>query len=223
MENKANYPEMFFLFFAGSVLGFLLEGIWRVIRTGAWENHAATVWGPFCIIYGFGAAALYWISGQASDLPIWAQFLLYALIGAAVEYLGSWGQELVFGSVSWDYSDRLLNINGRICLSMTLMWGLLGVAFSLLCVPVVNRLFDLTEDWPVKGLCVMLSILMSVDLLVSAGALVRWRDRQYDLPAITPIGEQLDEHFDDERMEEIYNNMVFSDLYYRKLYPVLAL
>ena len=92
---------------------------------------------------------------------------------------------------------------------MTLMWGLLGVAFSLLCVPVVNRLFDLTEDWPVKGLCVMLSILMSVDLLVSAGALVRWRDRQYDLPAITPIGEQLDEHFDDERMEEIYNNMVF--------------
>ena len=56
---------------------------------------------------------------------------------------------------------------------------------------------------------VMLSILMSVDLLVSAGALVRWRDRQYDLPAITPIGEQLDEHFDDERMEEIYNNMVF--------------
>ena len=45
MENKANYPEMFFLFFAGSVLGFLLEGIWRVIRTGAWENHAATVWG----------------------------------------------------------------------------------------------------------------------------------------------------------------------------------
>ena len=113
MENKANYPEMFFLFFAGSVLGFLLEGIWRVIRTGAWENHAATVWGPFCIIYGFGAAALYWISGQASDLPIWAQFLLYALIGAAVEYLGSWGQELVFGSVSWDYSDRLLNINGR--------------------------------------------------------------------------------------------------------------
>ena len=122
MENKANYPEMFFLFFAGSVLGFLLEGIWRVIRTGAWENHAATVWGPFCIIYGFGAAALYWISGQASDLPIWAQFLLYALIGAAVEYLGSWGQELVFGSVSWDYSDRLLNINGRICLSMTLVW-----------------------------------------------------------------------------------------------------
>ena len=119
------------------------------------------------------------------------------------------GEELVFGSVSWDYSDRLLNINGRICLSMTLMWGLLGVAFSLLCAPAADRLFDLAGDWPVKGLCVMLSILMSVDLLVSAGALVRWRDRQYDLPAITPIGEQLDEHFDDERMEKIYNNMVF--------------
>ena len=35
MENKANYPEMFFLFFAGSVLGFLLEGIWRVACSSA--------------------------------------------------------------------------------------------------------------------------------------------------------------------------------------------
>ena len=43
MENKANYPEMFFLFFAGSVLGFLLEGIWRVIRTGAWESFTGSV------------------------------------------------------------------------------------------------------------------------------------------------------------------------------------
>lgn len=209
MENKMNYPEMLFLFFVGSVLGFLLEGAWRVIRTGAWENHAATVWGPFCIIYGFGATALYWISGQVNDLPIWGQFLLYALIGAAVEYLGSWVQELVFGSVSWDYSNKFLNINGRICLSTTLMWGLLGVVFSQLCAPATKRFFGLASDWPIKGLCVIISVFMAFDLLVSAGALIRWRERQDNLPARTRIDEQLDEYFDDQRMEEIYNNMVF--------------
>ena len=85
MNNKASYPELFFLFFTGSILGFILEGIWRVIRTGTWENHSATVYGPFCIIYGFGAAALYWITGNVSGMPLWQQFIRFAAVGAAVE------------------------------------------------------------------------------------------------------------------------------------------
>lgn len=211
MEHKANYPELFFLFFAGSIAGFILEGIWRVIRTGVWENHSATVYGPFCIVYGFGAAALYWFSGEFKDLPLWEQFLLYALIGAAVEYFASFIQESVFGSVSWDYSDRLLNLNGRVCLSMTLMWGLLGMVFSTVCYPAAESFFSLTANWPVQGLCFTLSIIMAADLILSGAAIIRWRDRQDNIPPRNVIGERLDEHFDDERMEEIYNNMVFLD------------
>ncbi len=209
MENKVSYPEFFFLFFAGSIIGFLMEGLWRVIRTGVWENHSATVWGPFCIIYGVGAASLYWISGQVNELSLWKQFLIYAVIGAMVEYLGSCLQEFFFGTISWDYSGRLLNINGRVCFSMTLMWGTLGIAFSCLCTPALSRFFNHADNWPVKGLCVIMSILMAVDLLVSACAIVRWREREYDLPAKSPIGEHLDKSFDNERMEDIYNNMVF--------------
>ncbi len=47
MENKANYPEMFFLFFAGSVLGFLLEGIWD--RLGAFLHHLRVRCGCFVL------------------------------------------------------------------------------------------------------------------------------------------------------------------------------
>ena len=43
MNNKASYPELFFLFFTGSILGFILEGIWRVIRTGTWEKPAGSL------------------------------------------------------------------------------------------------------------------------------------------------------------------------------------
>ncbi len=211
MEHRTGYTEMFFLFFAGSILGFLLEGIWRVIRTGSWENHSATVYGPFCIVYGAGAAALYWISSRTDGMPVWKEFLIYAAVGALTEYLGSFLQEYVFGSVSWDYGGRFLNINGRICFSMTMMWGMLGLVFSRLCVPAVDRIFDMTADWPIKGLCVILSVLMGSDLLISAGALFRWRERQYDIPPKNVIGAELDEHYDDERMEEIYNNMVFVD------------
>lgn len=209
MENKTTYPQLFFLFFAGSVAGFFLEGIWRVIRTGAWENHSATVYGPFCIVYGVGAAALYWMSGQVNDIPLWVQFLIYAVTGATVEYLGSFAQERFFGSVSWDYTGRLLSLNGRICLSMTLMWGMLGITFSLMVCPLITQLFTTAADWPVKGLCILLSVLMAADLLLSASALLRWRDRQYDIPPRNLVEERLDERYDDERMGEVYNNMVF--------------
>ena len=211
MNNKVSYPELFFLFFTGSILGFFLEGIWRVIRTGAWENHSATVYGPFCIIYGFGAAALYWITGDVNGMPLWQQFLRFAIAGAAVEYTGSFLQEHLLGSVSWDYTGRFLSLNGRVCFSMTLMWGMLGILYSRLFAPAADHFFDIAAHWPYKGICAVLSIAMAADLMLSAAALYRWRERQDDIPPQNIIEERLDEHYDDERMEEIYNNMVFQD------------
>ena len=209
MNSKATYQELFFLFLTGSILGFILEGVWRVIRTGTWENHSATVYGPFCIIYGFGAAALYWVSGYVSRMPLWLRFLLFAVVGGAVEYIGSLVQEKLLGSISWDYSDRFLNIHGRICLSMTIMWGLLGTTYSLLFVPAAENFFFIASDWPTQGLCLVLSVGMAVNLLISAAAVFRWHERQQDIPAKNTVEERLDKVYGDERMERVYNNMVF--------------
>lgn len=55
---KISYTNLFWLFMLGSVAGFVLEGLWCILMEGHWENHSATVWGPFCIIYGIGAAAV---------------------------------------------------------------------------------------------------------------------------------------------------------------------
>ena len=39
--------DMLWLFVGGSVIGFVLEGLWHILRVGTWESHTATVWGPF--------------------------------------------------------------------------------------------------------------------------------------------------------------------------------
>ena len=95
---KVTYSSLFWLFLYGSVVGFILEGLWCILRKGAWESHSATVWGPFCIIYGFGAVAVYLISTalKRKNLPL--QFALFSVAGALVEYFGSLFQEIVFGS-----------------------------------------------------------------------------------------------------------------------------
>lgn len=56
------YSTLFWLFMLGSVAGFVLEGLWCVLCKGHWEHHSATVWGPFCLIYGIGTVAVYLLS-----------------------------------------------------------------------------------------------------------------------------------------------------------------
>lgn len=127
--------DAFWLFAIGSVVGFLLEGIWCVLHKGRWENHAALLYGPLCVIYGVGANVIYWTCQRWAAEPLGIQLIVFALAGSAVEYLLSALQEAVFGSVSWDYSDRSMNLHGRICLQMSLIWGFLGLVFSGLVFP----------------------------------------------------------------------------------------
>lgn len=208
---RLKYSTAFWLFFFGSIGGFILEGIWRIIKYGRWENHSATVWGPFCIVYGIGAMAMYiaayYLKGQ--KLPV--QFIIYCVAGAAVEYAAGLFQEVFFGSRSWDYSNYVLNINGRISLVMSLIWGLLGVAFAKLVFPLIIRVQNKIEGKLNSALCFVLSIFMAVNLLVSAAAIMRWERRLKGIEPRGDIERVLDKRFDNERMRRIYNNMHFID------------
>ena len=58
-NSDLSFSSFFWLFMLGSILGYLLEGVWCILTKGHWEHHAATLWGPFCIIYGIAAVLLY--------------------------------------------------------------------------------------------------------------------------------------------------------------------
>lgn len=96
-KPKIEYSTLFWLFFFGSVTGFVLEGIWRIILLGHWENHAATVWGPFCLVYGVGAVVIYVVTYAIAEKSFFVQFLVFAAAGSAVEYVASYLQELIVG------------------------------------------------------------------------------------------------------------------------------
>lgn len=209
---KFTYRTLFWLFLFGSVIGFILEGLWCILRKGAWESHSATVVGPFCIIYGFGAVAIYLLSSVLKEKSLPVQFVLFALSGATVEYLGSLIQEHILGSRSWDYSNQFLNIGGRISLRMTLIWGILGIAFEHLLFSPLTRLFDRLDGrfWSVG--CAALTVFMAADILLSAATILRWRDRlSDDPPAENAVEQYLDQKYDNEAMERIYPNMRFPE------------
>lgn len=203
-KEKVNYTSMFWLFMFGSVAGFLIEGIWCVIRSVRWENHSATLWEPFCIIYGFGAVLVYLLALFVKKRSLLLQFVIYTLAGGSVEYFGSLFQEVFFGSVSWDYSDHFFNIDGRVSLKMALIWGVLGIALSYLVLPYARHLLEMMRGRFWHMLCLGLSLFMVVNLMITSLAVSRWQSRE---ESTHPLIWWIDETYDDETMLEHFPNM----------------
>lgn len=199
---KIQYADLFWLFIVGSLLGVLIEGVFCVFRYGHWETHTVAMWGPFGIIYGIGAVILYcvaiWMNGKNTLL----QFIAYAIIATVVEYLC--GALLKYGlhMKAWDYSKEFLNIDGLICPTFTVGWGIAGLAFSKWCVRPLQMVFDKMHGGAWNVICIGLSIFMVINLLFTACCIFRWSQRHYGVPPQDSGDIYIDETWDDNRMQK---------------------
>lgn len=209
-EHKLSWITMFWLFIAGSLLGFVMEGVWHYLRTGTWCIRVATLWGPFCIIYGVGAVAMYCMAIAVKERPKAVQFLAFSLAGSGVEYIASVFQEIVFGTVSWDYSHHPLNLNGRISLRMTLLWGVLGMCAMYLLLPLMMHAFNRMHLTNRITLCRCAALFMTLNLLCTSVALLRWQERVHTAsPASNAVEAWLDHAWPNTRMQDRFPNMQF--------------
>ena len=143
---------------------------------------------------------------KIKDSKWYTIFLTAFVVCSAAEYIASLGQELLFGSVAWDYSNVPLNINGRICLLYSLFWGVLGLAWIKGIYPVLSRTIDAIPKDVTKYICIAFTVFFVFDCIVSASAAVRMDKRQENVPARNKVEVFLDEHYTDERMHAIYAN-----------------
>lgn len=113
------------LFFACSFLGWCMEVTCKLVQFGRFINRGFLL-GPLCPIYGTGAVLM------AYFLPLWttqveSTFLLALVLCGTLEYITSWLMEKLFHARWWDYSQKRFNINGRVCASNLLAFGVMGV------------------------------------------------------------------------------------------------
>ncbi|MCI9625942.1 MAG: putative ABC transporter permease [Clostridia bacterium] len=206
-----NFYKLFWVFFSGCFLGVVLETIWCLITRGHFESRTGLIYGPFNLVYGFGAllmtVSLIWLSGKR-DLYI---FLAGSVLGAAFEYLCSYVQQTLFGTVSWDYSQFPLNFHGRVNLLYSLFWGLLAVLWVKDIYPFMSKRIErIPNSWG-RSVTWILLVFMVVDVLVSAAAVGRMSARNEGVSARNRVEQFLDTHYSDERLNRIYPNMVYKE------------
>ncbi len=114
--------ELLVLFFIYSFAGWILETILGTIRHRVFTNKGL-VTGPFCVIYGIVAVLISVALPELSGVWLFLFAMAYATI---VEWIAGHLIEKIFGERWWDYSDIRNNLDGYICLPMSLLWGGLG-------------------------------------------------------------------------------------------------
>lgn len=206
-----NIYKLLLICFVGSFAGVAVEILWCLITNGYIESRSGLVYGPFNLLYGVGAVALTVCLYKFRNRGTWISFLGGMIVGSVVEYICSRGQELIFGSRSWDYSNMPFNINGRICLLYSVFWGLLGVLWIKNIYPRMATCILKIPNRVGKIVTWVLTAFFVFNALMSCVAMYRWSQRADGVPPSGPFWEFIDERFPNERMEKVYANMEFSD------------
>lgn len=203
---KFNFFQYVWIFIAGCYGGYIVETIWCLIRHGYIESRKSLVVGHLSIAYGMGAVLLTLVLIRLQHASWWKIFLVAFVTGTVTEYICSLGQEILFGTVAWDYSNVPLNINGRVCLLYSLFWGALGVFWVKVMIPVMNKIFTSVHIPFAKAIIWVFLAFFVTDCALSATAAFRMNERQTGEAPSNKYEEFLDKHYDDKKMSEIYAN-----------------
>jgi len=129
--------ELLFCFIACGIFGWFYETIFVLIQTGAMTDRGILfisyignfpiIWGfPFILVYGVGGALLILIFKPLAKKPI-LLFVVGLISMTVLEYMTALLCETFLHQKLWDYSDKFMNLQGRISLFTSFMWGLLSL------------------------------------------------------------------------------------------------
>lgn len=192
-----------------SIVGFIVETVWCLLKNRHYESRKSLLYGPFSVVYGIGGTLLTVALRPfrtASDLIV---FTVAFVTGTATEYICSFCQERIWGTVSWDYSNFPMNIHGRVCLLYSVFWGVLGILWNKHMMPFFAAFAEL---FPVRWYTVLSWVffwVFLIDALLSAVAVGRMCERIRGVPANDPIRRYFDRRYPDEKLKKVYANMKF--------------
>lgn len=205
------FDKLIWVFLITAFLGDMIETLFCRVTAGVWMSRSSVIYGPFSVVWGFGAVLLTVTLQRLAQKEDRYIFFAGFLIGGTYEYLCSVVTEIVFGTVFWDYSHMPLNIGGRTNVLYCIFWGLLSVVWVKILYPPLNSCIE--KFPPIMGKVVtwVVIVFMVCDGVISAAAMVRYNLRQEHPEPRTVLEVFLDYQYDDALIERVWPNMIVKD------------
>ena len=192
--------ELFLLltyFLIYSILGWVMESVFRSVMEKRMIN-TGFLKGPICPIYGFGAIIMITILKNLENNII-LLFIISLIILTIWEYIVGVLLEKIFHTKYWDYSDHKINFQGRICLSNSIYWGILGVVFVKFIHPFIQRIVGNVDINILYFVVTISSLVFIVDVITSV---IKVKNIQSALRKIEELNNQIKEKLKEIKTEK---------------------
>lgn len=171
LENKKDkLRKLTIYFFIYACVGWILETIYAFLLKGEFVNRGFLI-GPLCPIYGFGAVILILLLGKSKGKPGY-EFIISVVAFTIFEYIVSYILEVIFGLRWWDYSKDFLNLQGRVSLAYSFIWGAMGIILIEMIHPYISKKVQKLEKHINKNvqkiILYILIILFIIDVIASS-------------------------------------------------------
>lgn len=161
-----SFCYLMLIFFGYSFIGYLVEIISVSSKEHKLNLSRGYLIGPYLPIFGFGGVFMTSFLSKYKD-DIIVLFIMSLTICSLLEYFASLIMEKIFKVRWWDYSDRLLNINGRICLENGIKFGIGGVILNRFFHPLFLSFLNSFSERFVCVLGTILFVIVFLDFLIS--------------------------------------------------------
>lgn len=131
--------------------------------------------GPYCPIYGFGALSIILLLKRyMNDYIIF--FVMSIVICSLLEYITSYFMEKLFKARWWDYSNKRFNINGRICLTNSIAFGIIATVIMYFLNPEIEFVISKIPNTTLEVLSIILFVIFTVDYIISSRLMLSFKD-----------------------------------------------
>ncbi|WP_029233300.1 putative ABC transporter permease [Butyrivibrio sp. VCB2006] len=167
--------QYFIEFIFYSFLGWVWESIYCTANEKKWADRGF-LFGPICPIYGscvVVTSIVFSLFPALSDpsFPIWGIFIICYIGSAVAEFGTSWVLEKRFHARWWDYSHMPLNIQGRICVPVSIAFGVAGVLIVKYLIPFVTDARALFNPYVTVFFALVLAMIFGADFALTEASL----------------------------------------------------
>ena len=156
---------IFLLFLMYSIVGWIIEVIDILIEQKKLVNRGFLI-GPYCPIYGIGLLLIVHFLKKYTD-SVLVLFVMSSFICIVLEYFTSFVMEKLFNARWWDYSDKKFNINGRVCIETTILFGLGGMLVMYILHPFLTSILDMFSKKVLIIIAIIFMVIFVSDLVIS--------------------------------------------------------
>jgi len=163
MENILFYLTLFVVY---SILGWIIETLHCSLNQKKLILNRGFLIGPYLPVYGVTSIVMIlFLNEYKHDLfTLFAMSVVYASI---VEYIASYLMEKLFKARWWDYSERKFNLEGRICLRNSLLFGICGVLLVKYIHPFVITVINQIPNYIFNIISIFLISVFLIDLIIT--------------------------------------------------------